>query len=34
MARRIFDFYAVLDPEGSGQVAALYDRSGGALSLG
>ncbi len=28
MARRCFDYYAVLDAEGSGQVTALYDRAG------
>lgn len=28
MARRAFQTYAVLSPEGGGQVAALYDRSG------
>lgn len=32
MARRAFDLYAVLSPEGSGRIAALYDRMGSPLS--
>lgn len=28
MSRRVFDLYAVLSPEGGGQLAALYDRMG------
>ncbi len=32
MARRAFDFYAVLAPEGGGKVAALYDRAGSPVS--
>ena len=31
MARRAFDLYAVLSPEGGGQIAGLYDRSGSPL---
>lgn len=31
MARRVFDLYAVLSPEGSGQLAGLYDRTGNPL---
>lgn len=31
MARRIFGLYAVLSPEGGGQVAGLYDRTGSPL---
>lgn len=31
MARRVFDLYAVLSPEGGGQLAALHDRMGNPL---
>lgn len=31
MSRRAFDLYAVLSPEGSGRIAALYDRTGSPL---
>lgn len=31
MARRAFDLYAVLSPEGGGRIAGLYDRSGNPL---
>lgn len=34
MSRRIFDVYAVLAGDGSGKLAALYDRSGSPLPLG
>lgn len=34
MSRRVFDLYAVLDGEGTGRIAALYDRSGSALEIG
>lgn len=33
MARRVFDVYAVLADDGSGKVAALYDRSGSTLPV-
>jgi len=33
MARRAFDFYAVLAPEGGGRIIALHDRSGSPLPL-
>lgn len=33
MARRVFDLYAVLTPEGGGQIATLHDRMGSPLSL-
>lgn len=33
MARRAFDLYAVLAPEGGGQIAALYDHAGSPLAL-
>ena len=32
MAKRAFDLYAVLSPEGGAQVTAMYDRSGSVLS--
>ena len=28
MSRRVFDLYAILSPEGGGQLAGLYDRMG------
>lgn len=31
MSRRVFDLYAVLSPEGGGQIAGLYDRMGSPL---
>lgn len=31
MARRLFDLYAVLSPEGGGHIAAMYDRTGSPL---
>lgn len=31
MARRVFDLYAVLSPEGGGEIAGLYDRMGNPL---
>lgn len=33
MSRRAFDLYAVLSPEGGGQIAGLYDRTGSPLPL-
>lgn len=33
MARRVFDVYAILSPEGGARIAALYDRSGSPLPL-
>lgn len=33
MARRAFDLYAVLAPEGGGRIAAMYDRAGSPLSI-
>ncbi len=33
MSRRVFDLYAVLSPEGGGQIAGLYDRMGSPLPL-
>lgn len=34
MSRRVFDCYAVLSPEGGGQIAALFDRTGSPVSAG
>ncbi len=31
MSRRVFDLYAILSPEGGGQIAGLYDRMGSPL---
>lgn len=33
MSRRVFEYYAVLHPEGGGHIAALYDRSGSPIAL-
>ncbi len=33
MARRVFTLYAVLSPDGGGQIAALYDRTGSPLHI-
>lgn len=33
MARRAFDFYAVLAPEGGGQIASLHNRTGNPVAL-